>query len=183
MEGDAVLREIEEVSKRTFLPIIGPVKGKHLVDTVRRFNVKNVLEVGTLIGYSAILIASNLPQEGRVVTVEMKAKSAKLAEENILKAGLADKIEVHIGNALTVIPRMNGRFDMVFLDATKDEYLEYLKLSEHKLERGGVVFADNVKMSAHEMRDYLDYVRNSGRYRSEYVDVVFDGVEITTKLF
>jgi predicted O-methyltransferase YrrM len=183
MEGDAVLREIEELSKRTFLPIIGPVKGKHLVDTVRRFNVKNVLEVGTLIGYSAILIASNLPQEGRVVTVEMKAKSAKLAEENILKAGLADKIEVHIGNALTVIPRMNGRFDMVFLDATKDEYLEYLKLSEHKLERGGVVFADNVKMSAHEMRDYLDYVRNSGRYRSEYVDVVFDGVEITTKLF
>jgi predicted O-methyltransferase YrrM len=183
MEGDAVLREIEEVSKRTFLPIIGPVKGKHLVDTVRRFNVKNVLEVGTLIGYSAILIASNLPQEGRVVTVEMKAKSAKLAEENILKAGLADKIEVHIGNALTVIPRMNGRFDMVFLDATKDEYLEYLKLSEHKLERGGVVFADNVKMSAHEMRDYLDYVRNSGRYKSEYVDVVFDGVEITTKLF
>jgi predicted O-methyltransferase YrrM len=183
MEGDAVLREIEELSKRTFLPIIGPVKGKHLVDTVRRFNVKNVLEVGTLIGYSAILIASNLPQEGRVVTVEMKAKSAKLAEENILKAGLADKIEVHFGNALTVIPRMNGRFDMVFLDATKDEYLEYLKLSEHKLERGGVVFADNVKMSAHEMRDYLDYVRNSGRYRSEYVDVVFDGVEITTKLF
>jgi caffeoyl-CoA O-methyltransferase len=183
MEGDAVLREIEELSKRTFLPIIGPVKGKHLVDTVRRFNVKNVLEVGTLIGYSAILIASNLPQEGRVVTVEMKAKSAKLAEENILKAGLADKIEVHIGNALTVIPRMNGRFDMVFLDATKDEYLEYLKLSEHKLERGGVVFADNVKMSAHEMRDYLDYVRNSGRYRSEYVDVVFDGVEISTKLF
>jgi predicted O-methyltransferase YrrM len=183
MEGDAVLREIEELSKRTFLPIIGPVKGKHLVDTVRRFNVKNVLEVGTLIGYSAILIASNLPQEGRVVTVEMKAKSAKLAEENILKAGLADKIEVHIGNALTVIPRMNGRFDMVFLDATKDEYLEYLKLSEHKLERGGVVFADNVKMSAHEMRDYLDYVRNSGRYKSEYVDVVFDGVEITTKLF
>jgi predicted O-methyltransferase YrrM len=183
MKRNAVLREIEELAKREFLPIIGPVKGKHLVDAVRRFNVKNVLEVGTLIGYSAILIASNLPQEGRVVTIEMKPKSAKLAEENILKAGLADKIEVHIGNALTVIPRMNGRFDMVFLDAAKDEYLEYLKLSENKLERGGVVFADNVKMPAHEMRDYLDYVRNSGRYRSEYVDVVFDGVEISTKLF
>lgn len=183
MEGDAVLREIEELSKREFLPIIGPVKGKHLVDTVRRFHVKNVLEVGTLIGYSAILIALNLPQEGKVVTIEMKSKSAKLARENILKAGLADKIEVHIGNALTVIPRMNGRFDMVFLDGTKDEYLEYLKLSENKLERGGVVFADNVKMLAHEMRDYLDYVRHSGRYKSEYVDVVFDGVEISTKLF
>jgi caffeoyl-CoA O-methyltransferase len=183
MEGDGVLRQIEELSKKEFLPIIGPVMGKHLADTVRRFNVKNVLEVGTLIGYSAILIASNLPQEGRVITIERKPESARLAEENISKAGLADKIEVHIGNALTVIPRMNGRFDMVFLDATKDEYLEYLKLSENKLERGGVVFADNVKMFAHEMRDYLDYVRNSGRYRSEYVDVGFDGVEISTKLF
>jgi predicted O-methyltransferase YrrM len=61
--------------------------------------------------------------------------------------------------------------------------LKYLKLSENKLQRGGVVFADNVKMSAHEMRDYLGYVRNSGRYKSEYVRVVFDGVEISTKLF
>jgi len=183
MESDAVLRTIEGLSNRRYLPIIGPVKGKYLVDTVRRFSVKNVLEVGTLIGYSAILIALNLPQEGRVVTIEMDPESARLAEENIKKAGFADKIEVHVGNALTVIPRINDNFDMVFLDAAKDEYLEYLKLSENKLERGGVVFADNVKMSAHEMRDYLNYVRNSGRYKSEYVHVVFDGVEISTKLF
>jgi predicted O-methyltransferase YrrM len=183
MKGDAVLREIERLSNKTFLPIIGPVKGKYLVDTVRRLNVKNVLEVGTLIGYSAILIASNLPQEGRVITIEINPGSARLAKENIQKAGLADKIEVHIGDALTVIPRIKDDFDMVFLDATKDEYLEYLKLAENKLGRGGVVFADNVKMSAHEMRDYLDYVRNSGSYKSEYIDVVFDGVEISTKLF
>jgi len=183
MKGDAVLREIERLSKRTYLPIIGPVKGRYLADTVRKFNVKNVLEVGTLIGYSAILIALNLPQEGRVVTIEINPESARLAKENIQKAGFADKIEVRAGDALTVIPRIKDRFDMVFLDATKDEYLEYLKLSENKLEKGGVVFADNVKMSAHEMRDYLDYVRNSGRYKSEYVHVVFDGVEISRKLF
>lgn len=183
MKLDVVLREIEELSEREYLPIIGPEKGKHLVDTVRRFSVKNVLEVGTLVGYSAILIASNLPQDGRVVSIEMKPKVARLAEKNIRRAGLADKIELHIGDALTVIPRMNGKFDMVFLDARKDEYLKYLRLSEDKLERGGVVFADNVKMPSHGMRDYLDYVRNSGRYRSEYVDVRFDGVEISTKLF
>jgi len=183
MKRDVVLREIEELSRREFLPIIGPEEGKHLVDTVRRLNVKNVLEVGTLIGYSAILIASNLPQEGRVVTIEMRPKWARLAEENVRRAGLADKIELHIGDALTAIPRVNGKFDMVFLDASKDEYLKYLRLSENKLERGGVVFADNVKVPAHEMRDYLDYVRNSGRYRSEYIDVGFDGVEISTKLF
>jgi predicted O-methyltransferase YrrM len=183
MKLDAVLRGIEELSKREYLPIIGPAKGKHLVDTVRRFSVKNVLEVGTLVGYSAILIASNLPQDGRVVSIEMEPKVARLAQKNIRRAGLADKIELHIGDALAVIPRVNGKFDMVFLDASKDEYLKYLRLSEKKLERGGVVLADNVKTPAREMRDYLDYVRNSGRYRSEYIDVGFDGVEISTKLF
>ena len=183
MEGDAVLKRIEGLSKRTSWPIIGSVKGKHLVDTVRRFNVNSVLEIGTLIGYSAILMALNLPQEGRVVTIEVNPESARLAEENIREADLADRIEVHIGNALTVIPRIDDSFDMVLLDAAKNEYLEYLRLSENKLKTGGVVFADNVKMAAHEMRDYLDYVRNSGRYKSEYVDVIFDGVEISTKLF
>lgn len=137
MESNAVLREIENLSRRASLPIIGPARGKYLVDVVRRFNVKNVLEVGTLIGYSAILIALNLPQEGRVVTIEMNRESAKVAKENIRKAGLADKIEVHTGNALVVIPRMNYSFDMVFLDAAKDKYLEYLKLSENKLQKKG----------------------------------------------
>jgi caffeoyl-CoA O-methyltransferase len=183
MKLDTVLRGIEELSKREYLPIIGPAKGKHLVDTVGRFSVKNVLEVGTLVGYSAILIASNLPQDGRVVSIEMEPKVARLAQKNIRRAGLADKIELHIGDALAVIPRVNGKFDMVFLDASKDEYLKYLRLSEKKLERGGVVLADNVKTPAREMRDYLDYVRNSGRYRSEYIGVGFDGVEISTKLF
>jgi caffeoyl-CoA O-methyltransferase len=183
MEGEAVLREIEKLSKREFLPIIGPVKGRYLADTVGKFKVKNVLEVGTLVGYSAILIAANLPPKCRVVTIEIKPKSAKLAEENILKAGFADRIEVHVGNALTVIPRVNGSFDIGFIDATKDEYLEYLKLAEDKLRRDGVVFADNVKMFAGEMQDYLDYVRNSGKYKSENIDVGFDAVEVSTKLF
>jgi len=183
MKRDVVLRQIEELLEREYLPIIGPEKGKHLVDTVRRFKVKNVLEVGTLVGYSAILIASNLPQGGRVVTIEVEPKSARLAEENIKRAGLADRVELLIGDALTVIPRIDGKFDMIFLDAAKNEYLRYLKLVEDRLDRGGAVFADNVRMPAHEMRDYLDYVRNSGEYRSEYVDVGYDGIEISTKLF
>jgi caffeoyl-CoA O-methyltransferase len=183
MEADAVLREIEELSKKEFLPIIGSVKGKHLVSAVRKFKVKSVLEVGTLVGYSAILIASNLPEEGKVVTIEIKPESAERAKENILKAGMADKIEVHVGNALNVIRQLKGKFDMVFIDATKDEYLEYLKLAEGKLKKNGVVFADNVKMFAGEMQDYLGHVRNSGKYKSENIDVGFDAVEVSTKLF
>lgn len=183
MEADIVLNEIEELSKEQFLPIIGPVKGKYLVDTVKRFTAKNVLEVGTLIGYSAILIAKILPHDGKVFTIEINEESVKLAEENIRKAKLSDKIVIYIGDALEVIPQIKEEFDMIFLDATKEEYLDYLRLCENKLKKGGVVFADNVKIFADELKDYLHYVRNSGRYRSEYFDVGFDGVEVSIKVF
>ena len=88
MKRDVVLRQIEELSRRECLPIIGPEKGRHLVGTVRRFRVKNVVEVGTLVGYSAILIASSLPQGGRVVTIEVKPESARLAGETTRRVGL-----------------------------------------------------------------------------------------------
>jgi len=78
---------------------------------------------------------------------------------------------------------MDGQFYMVFLDAAKNEYLTYLKLSEYKLDRGGVVFTNNAKTPGREMQHYADYVRNSGRCRSEHVDVGYDGVEISMKLF
>ena len=82
-----------------------------------------------------------------------------------------------------IIPTLNESFDMVFIDASKNEYLDYLKLSEDKLKKGGVVFADNVKIFAHNMQNFLDYVRNSKGYRSEFIDVGFDGVEVSEKLF
>ena len=183
LDPGAVLREIEVMSQKRFLPIIGPVKGRYLAETVRDSGARRVLEVGTLVGYSAILIASNLPADGRVETIEQNPQSAETAKENIRKAGLSGKINVHTGNALEVIPGLTGRFDLVFLDATKNEYLDYLKLCEGMLKKQGIVFADNAKVFAGEMREYLEYVRNSGRYSSRFIDVGFDGVEISIKLF
>ncbi|MDD5082608.1 MAG: class I SAM-dependent methyltransferase [Dehalococcoidales bacterium] len=182
VDADAVLKEIEELAETRFLPIIGPVKGEYLVDTVTRFRVCRVLEVGTLIGYSAILIAKNLPDGGKVSTIEVNPGSLATAEANIRKAGLAEKVTLYAGNAIEVIPKIPGRFDMALLDATKREYLDYLRLAEPKLKKGGVVFADNVKVFASEMTDYLEYVRNSNRYRSRFIDVGYDGVEISVKI-
>lgn len=182
MEADAVLVEIEKLSQRRFLPIIGPTKGKYLIDAVMRFKARRVLEIETLVGYSAILIAKNLPADGKVLTIEINPRSAKLTRENIRRANLSDRVEVFIGDARAVIPKLEEEFDMVFLDGSKEEYLDYLKLSEKKLKTGGVVFADNVKIFANRMRDYLDYVRNSGEYKSEYLDAGFDGVEVSIKL-
>ena len=97
-------------------------------------------------------------------------------------ANFSDKIDIRIGDALKLIPDIVADLDMVFLDGAKGEYLDYLRVSERKLRRGGVVFADNVKRFACEMRDYLDYVRNSGRYKSEYLEAGSDGVEISVKV-
>lgn len=180
---DVVLKDIEDLSRSKFLPIIGPVKGKYLAEAVRKYNVRKVLEIGTLVGYSAMLIASNLPSDGKVFTIEINPQSAKSAEKNFSKVGLGKKIKIYIGNALIVIPEIMEKFDMVFVDAAKDEYLDYLKLSEPKLKKNGIVFADNVKIFADQMRDFLDYLRNSGKYNSRYIDVGFDGVEISEKLF
>jgi predicted O-methyltransferase YrrM len=177
-----VLKEIEALADREFLPIIGPDKGRYLVDTLKRVKAKTVLEVGTLVGYSAILMAGSLPSGGMLHTIEIDPSLAHLAQRNIDAAGLGRKITLHLGNALDIIPTLNIVFDMLFVDAAKNEYLAYLNLAEEKLRAGGAVFADNAGLFADSLADYLAYVRTSGRYRSEYHAVGPDGVEISLKL-
>ncbi len=178
-----VLKEIEAASKKSFLPIIGPIKGKYLAETVEKSQPQRILEVGTLVGYSSILMATRLSQNAHITTIEINPASAKKARENIRRLGLSDTIEVLVGDARNVIPEIQGEFDMVFIDAEKTEYLDYLRLCEPKLKKNGIVFADNVKIFADRMQDFLDYIRNSGHYSSQFIDVGFDGVEIATKLF
>ena len=183
MKAEAVLREIEKLSRYRYYPIIGPVKGEYLADVVRNNGIKRVLELGTCIGYSAILMAKDLPVDGKVVTIEIDPHSAELARDNIEKAGLTAKVEITIGDAATVLPALQDEFDMIFLDTAHHDLLGYLRECERMLRKGGVVFTDNVKMFAYGMRDFLDYMRNSGKYSSKYIDAGHDGVEISTKLF
>jgi predicted O-methyltransferase YrrM len=87
-----------------------------------------------------------------------------------------------VGDAVKVIPTLRGCFDAVFIDAEKTEYMDYLRLVEDKLHKGAVVVADNAGIFADQMQDYLRYVRTSGKYRSQYVPVGDDGLEISVKL-
>jgi predicted O-methyltransferase YrrM len=179
--AERVLQEIEESGETNFLPIIGRTKGKYLAETVKKTGARNILEIGSLIGYSAILMAENMPADRKITTIEINTDSAKKALENILRAGFSNSIRIINGDALKVIPELKGKFDLMFIDASKNEYMGYLRLAESKLKPGGVLFADNVKMFADAMSDYLDYVRHSGKYKSQYIDVGFDGVEISTR--
>jgi predicted O-methyltransferase YrrM len=176
------LKEIENMNERRFLPIVGPDKGRVLVRAIHEVKPKRVLEVGTLIGYSAILMAKELESDARLITIEIHANGAEIARKNIERAEVSPSIDVIVGNAIEVIPTLAGKFDMVFIDADKTEYLDYVRLFEQKLHRGSVVVADNAGIFADQMKDYLDYVRFSGRYRSEYVSFGEDGVEVSVKL-
>jgi predicted O-methyltransferase YrrM len=181
-KSESMLRKIEKKARKEFLPIVGPEKGRFLSEEVRQAKPKRVLEVGTLIGYSAILMGRELDSTSHLITIEIHADEAKNAEENIRKADVPPKVEVITGNALQVIPQLEGVFDFVFIDAAKSEYIDYLRLVEDKLHKGTVIVADNAGIFADQMADYLDYVRNSGKYRSRYVPVGVDGIEITVKL-
>jgi predicted O-methyltransferase YrrM len=181
-KADEVLREIERMAENEFLPIIGPDKGKILAEAVRKVNPKHVLEVGTLIGYSAILIGKELGEEATITTIEIHASEAKAAEENVKRAGIPAKVNIIVGDALKVIPMLKHCYDAVFIDAGKSEYSQYLRLMEDKLHVGTVVVADNAGIFADQMRDYLDYVRNSGKYNSRFFQVGEDGVEVSFKM-
>jgi predicted O-methyltransferase YrrM len=165
-KAEKVLREIEEVARgRRFLPIVGPGRGQILVKVVREVKPKRILEVGALVGYSAILMGKELESDARLITIEIDVNNAKTAEENIRRAEIPPTVEVLVGDAIEVIPRLEGVFDLVFIDAEKREYLDYLRLIEDKLHKGSVVVADNVEHAP----PYLDYVRSSGKYSSRFI--------------
>ncbi|KKR34248.1 MAG: hypothetical protein UT63_C0004G0035, partial [Candidatus Gottesmanbacteria bacterium GW2011_GWC2_39_8] len=140
------MENIEQKAWDRRYPIVGSEKGQVLGDLVKKFNKKNILEVGTNIGYSAITMAINLPDHGHITTIEIDENNAEEARENIKRAGFTDKIKVLVGPAKKILPILKKNYDMLFLDAEKEEYLDYLKLSEDKLEENSLVVADNVKM-------------------------------------
>ena len=181
IDAPSILKGIERLANRQDLPIIGPEKGKVLVDVLKRYRPKRVLEIGTLVGYSSILMGQNLPEDGTITTIEIDRNMAALARDHFKEAGLSERITLLIGPALEVIPKLPGPFDMLFLDAAKDEYYRYLKAAEPKLAEHAVVVADNVKMFEDKLHEFLDYVRNRGEYRSRTFDFGFDAVEVSEK--
>lgn len=175
MTPNQVLTEIE-TGQHSFM-IIGREKGKVLTDLIEKHKPKSVLEVGTNLGYSSILMAIYLPVDGKITTLEVFPKTVERAESNIVKAGFGNKITVILGDALETIETLQGEFDFVFIDAAKKDYLAYLKLAEGKLAPKTVIVADNIKIFEEDVKDYLAYVRQN--YQSETIEVGTDALEIS----
>jgi len=144
---DAVLAELE---RRTYLTQIlprmlsGPWQARLLHLLVKMRAPARVLEIGTFTGYSAIAMASALPEGGRLDTIEQNEELEGVIREFVDKAGLSDRIRLHIGDAFDVLDTLDSGFDFVFLDADKERYPDYLDVLVPMMTPGGVLIADNV---------------------------------------
>jgi predicted O-methyltransferase YrrM len=125
---------------------VAPNQGKLLHLLARLAGAKAILELGTLAGYSTIWLARAVPADGsgRVVSLEVDAGYAAVARENLADAGVADRVELLIGDALDTLPGLDGPFDLVFLDADKQRNPEYLEHALRLTRPGGLIVADNV---------------------------------------
>lgn len=134
---------------------------------VQGIGAKRGVEVGSATGYGALQMGIAFERTGgHLYTIDIDPDMVRATRENLRRTGLDGTVTALEGDALEVLPRLEGEFDFVFIDAVKRDYLKYLKAIEPKLKPGAVVVADNVIRSAGEMPDYLEYVQNGGNYET-----------------
>jgi predicted O-methyltransferase YrrM len=150
IEPDPVLDAALEANDAAGLPSVDvtPNQGKLLELLARIVGASSILELGTLGGYSTIWLARALPADGRLVTLEREPRHAAVARENIARAGFSELVELRVGPALETLPQLvsegYGPFDLIFIDANKDGYPDYLRWALELSRPGTVIIADNV---------------------------------------
>ena len=153
---DPVLAELNrETWVRTVHPqmLAGHLQGKILEMISRMIRPSRILEIGTFTGYSSICLAKGLAENGQLITIEKDDEITAFAKKYISKSGMADSITLLCGDAKEIIPTLNDSFELVFLDAEKDEYLDYYELVFPKVTAGGFILADNVLWGGKVIRE------------------------------
>jgi predicted O-methyltransferase YrrM len=152
--NDEYLKLMEGKARNRYIPIIKPETGQFLRVMIKASKPARILEIGTAIGYSTILMARAAGEGVEVVTIEINEDLALEARENFLHYGLENRINLKIGDALEILPYLKREYELVFIDAAKGQYLNYLDLVIDLVPPGGVIIADNVL--------YRGYVRKKG---------------------
>ena len=141
---------LQELRRETHLKVLmpnmlsGPVQGSVLAMLVRMMQPQRILEIGTFTGYSAIWMASALPEGGKLITLDVNEELQEMVQRYIQRAHLESVIEPILGDATEIIPTLKETFDLVFIDADKANYLRYYDLVFDKVRPGGFIIADNV---------------------------------------
>src|SRR5438309_11409124 len=144
LPSDDLLTEMEQYAAQHRVPIADREVALFLEITARAIGAKRALECGMAIGYSVIHLLRGMPDDGQVITIDPSDEMIKAAEGYLTRAGLRARVQIKKGYALEVIPQLSETFDLVFIDAVKEEYRGYLDLSLPKLRPGGVVVCDNL---------------------------------------
>ena len=140
----ADLRRETEIKCLNPIMLSGKVQGVFLSVISKIINPKNVLEIGTYSGYSTLCIAEGLATNGIIHTIDKNEELLEIQNKYFEKSGYRNQIRQYTGNALEIIPRIKVSFDMIFLDADKENYSNYLDIVKTKLKKGGVLLTDNV---------------------------------------
>ncbi len=143
-ERDALLTRLEAEAQKENIPIVGPRVGGILQMLSSLVGARRILELGTAIGYSAIWLTRGMGEEGRLTSFEANEATAERARRNLAEAGLGDRVEVQVGQALTLLPKMDGPYELIFNDIDKESYPQVIPWAKKLLRPGGLLVTDNV---------------------------------------
>lgn len=195
-QSDLLLREMEEYGAEHGVPSADREVALFVEITARAIQAKRCLEIGMAIGYTSTHLARAVGEGGVVVTIDPSDEMIKAADGYLSRAGLRERVRIERGKALDVIPQLEDTFDLLFIDALKEEYADYLKLSLPKLRVGGVVVVDNLlwggqvageirspdqESSTNALREFNKYFVNHPRLRAEVLPVG-DGLGYAVKV-
>ena len=178
------MMEIKQYARENFVPILQD-KSLELIETILEIKKpKSILEIGTAIGYSALNFSRHLDEGGKIYTVELNSETAKIAENNIKSMGMGDVICVIVGDGeqeMEKLAESKEKFDVVFIDAAKGQYVKYLHLALKLCNPGSVIIADNVLFKGRVLSDYNEHKHRTAVNRlREYLKEVEENVNLQT---
>ena len=150
-------KELEKIKAKALedhIPIIMDDTLAVIKEELKLFRPKKILEIGTAVGYSAICFSEFLAENGKIDTIEREEERVIEAKENIKRAEVEEKINIIQGDAVEILPTLNEKYDMVFIDASKGKYPFFLKEALRMLAPDGIIFADNVLYKGYVLSDY-----------------------------
>ncbi len=164
------LQKIKQKALEEHIPIIMDDTLEVIENIIKDVKVNKILEIGTAVGYSAICFSEFLEEGGIIDTIEREEERVIEAGENIKRAEVEEKINIHFGDAVELLPTFNGKYDMIFIDAAKGKYPFFLEQALRLINDNGIIFADNVLYKGYVMSDYNKHKqRTAVRNLREYI--------------